>query len=139
MSDRLTLANAIAVPPPASLPATPLHRSTRHGRALRRQVEAAMAERGASYADVAQAIGRSAVAVRIDISSRRPPRPTVQAKLRAWLAAAPAVAANGRRFDPIAPAESTPTPASATALPTDQRTCVWEEKTNGWSRLQILR
>jgi hypothetical protein len=61
---------------------------------LRRQVKAAMAERGTDYTDMAVAIGRSAVALKIDLSRRQPPRPALQVKLRAWLEqAAPAVAA----------------------------------------------
>jgi hypothetical protein len=61
---------------------------------LRHQVKTAMAERGSDYTDMAIAIGRSAVALKIDLSRRQPPRPALQAKLRAWLEqAAPAVAA----------------------------------------------
>jgi hypothetical protein len=52
-----------------------------------------MAERGASYADVATAISHSATATRIDLTSRKPARPAMQVKLRAWLDEAPAVAA----------------------------------------------
>lgn len=71
---------------------------------LRGRVKAAMVERGASYADVAAAIGHSQVATRIAISSRKSPRPIVQTKLRAWLAngaaGAPEVAASGTTFRP---------------------------------------
>jgi hypothetical protein len=61
---------------------------------LRQQVKAAMAERGASYADVAAAIGRSDIGVRISLSTRKPPKSIVRSRLQAWLdQAAPAVAA----------------------------------------------
>jgi hypothetical protein len=56
---------------------------------LRQQVKAAMAERGADVAGVAQAIGRSEIAVRITLGSRKPPRPIVQTRLQAWLADQP--------------------------------------------------
>jgi hypothetical protein len=57
---------------------------------LRSQVKKAMAERGADYAGVAQAIGRSAIAVRITLGSRKAPKPSVQRRLQTWLAAKPA-------------------------------------------------
>jgi hypothetical protein len=61
---------------------------------LRRQVRTTMAEQGANYADIAAAIGRSEIAVRISLGSRRPPKPIVRSRLQAWLEqAAPAVAA----------------------------------------------
>jgi hypothetical protein len=53
-----------------------------------------MAQLDVDFAGVGEAIGRSAVAVRIDLSSKWPPRPAVLAKLQTWLdQAAPAVAA----------------------------------------------
>jgi hypothetical protein len=52
-----------------------------------------MKERGANYADVAAAISHSATATRIDLTSRKPARPSMQAKLVSWLDEAPAVAA----------------------------------------------
>ena len=61
--------------------------------ALRQQVKAAMAERGVSYADVAAAIGRSEIGVRISLSTRKPPKPIVRTRLQTWLDQAPAVAA----------------------------------------------
>ena len=60
---------------------------------LRRQVKATMAERGVSYADVAAAIGRSEIGVRISLSTRKPPKPIVRTRLQTWLDQAPAVAA----------------------------------------------
>jgi hypothetical protein len=57
--------------------------------ALRSRVKAAMAERGASYADLGQAIGRSAIGMRINLGSRRPPRPIVRTRLQEWLAEEP--------------------------------------------------
>jgi hypothetical protein len=60
--------------------------------ALRGQVKAAMAERGADYAGLAAAIGRSEIAVRITINTRKPPKPIVRTRLQAWLDQAPAVA-----------------------------------------------
>jgi hypothetical protein len=60
---------------------------------MRRQVKAAMAERGVSYADVAAAIGRSEIGVRISLGSRKPPKPIVRTRLQTWLDQAPAVAA----------------------------------------------
>jgi hypothetical protein len=79
------------VPVPRARPATaaPIDEGWEE---LRRQVKAAMAERGASYADVAAAIGRSDIGVRISLSTRRPPKPIVRARLQAWLEAAPEVA-----------------------------------------------
>jgi hypothetical protein len=59
---------------------------------LRGQVKAAMAERGVSYADVAAAIGRSEIGVRISLGSRKPPKPIVRTRLQTWLDQAPAVA-----------------------------------------------
>jgi hypothetical protein len=60
---------------------------------LRRQVKTAMAERDVGCAGVAAAIGRSEIAVRISLGSRKPPRPIVQTRLQEWLQVAPAVAA----------------------------------------------
>jgi hypothetical protein len=66
---------------------------------LRRKVRATMAERSLDYTDMAVAIGRSAVALKIDLSRRQPPRPALQAKLQTWLEqAAPAVAAASAPF-----------------------------------------
>jgi hypothetical protein len=66
---------------------------------LRREVRQAMTTRGLDFADLGQAIGRSGTAVMIDLTSRRAPRPPVQAKLKAWLEqAAPAVAAYAATF-----------------------------------------
>jgi hypothetical protein len=56
---------------------------------LRAAVKAAMAERGVSITDVAAAIGRSEIAARISLGSRKPPRPIVQSRLQAWLADEP--------------------------------------------------
>jgi hypothetical protein len=66
--------------------------------ALRGQVKAAMAERGASYADVAQAIGRSDIGVRISLSTRKPPKPVVRSRLQKWIDEAPAVATPAAPF-----------------------------------------
>lgn len=52
---------------------------------LRGRVKAAMAERGANYADVAAAISHSVTATRIDLTSRKPARQSMQAKLLQWL------------------------------------------------------
>jgi hypothetical protein len=60
---------------------------------LRQQVKAAMAERGASYGDVAEAIGRSDIGVRISLGCRRPPKPILRTRLQKWIDEAPAVAA----------------------------------------------
>jgi hypothetical protein len=58
-----------------------------------------MAERGASFEDVAAAITRSAIGVRIMLGSRKPPKPIVRSRLQAWLEqAAPAVAAAAAPF-----------------------------------------
>jgi hypothetical protein len=65
---------------------------------LRRQVKAAMAERDASYADVAAAIGRSDIGVRISLGSRKPPKPIVRTRLQTWLEAAPEVASPAATF-----------------------------------------
>jgi hypothetical protein len=56
---------------------------------LRSRVKAAMAERGVSITDVAAAIGRSEIAVRITLGSRKAPKPIVQRRLQAWLADKP--------------------------------------------------
>jgi hypothetical protein len=66
--------------------------------ALRQQVKAAMAERSASYAGVAQAIGRSEIGVRISLSTRKPPKPIVRTRLQQWLDQAPAVATPAAPF-----------------------------------------
>jgi hypothetical protein len=55
-------------------------------------VKAVMKERGAGYADVAAAVGRSAVAVKISINSRKPAPRSVRGRLQQWLDQAPAVA-----------------------------------------------
>jgi hypothetical protein len=65
---------------------------------LRGRVKAAMTARATNIAALAVAIGRSEIAVRIFLGSRKPPRPGVQARLRGWLdesanGDAPAVAA----------------------------------------------
>jgi hypothetical protein len=58
-----------------------------------------MAERGASLDDVATAITRSAIGVRIMLGSRKPPKPIVRSRLQAWLEqAAPVVAAAPAQF-----------------------------------------
>jgi hypothetical protein len=59
---------------------------------LRRQVRTVMAERGASFEDVATAIARSAIGVRIMLGSRKPPKRIVRARLQAWLDEQPAPA-----------------------------------------------
>lgn len=58
--------------------------------ALRRALRQAMAARGVDYGGVAQTIGGSATALRIALTSRKPPRPAVQSRLRAWLEEVPA-------------------------------------------------
>jgi hypothetical protein len=80
------------VPVPRAKPATtaPVDEAWEE---LRHQVKAAMAERDASYADVAAAIGRSDIGVRISLGSRKPLKSIVRARLQTWLDQAPAVAA----------------------------------------------
>jgi hypothetical protein len=51
-----------------------------------------MSKRGVGNAEIARAVGRSEIAVRIAIGSRRPAPAIVQTRLRAWLEA-PEVAA----------------------------------------------
>ena len=109
---------------------------------LRRQVKAAMTERSSDYADMAVAIGRSAVALKIDLSRRQPPRPTLQVKLRAWLEqAAPAVAAAPAPFlGSEHRGNGHDHPAAPTAVPTPEEvplsTCVWEERRPGASQVR---
>jgi hypothetical protein len=66
--------------------------------ALRQQVRAAMAERGANYADVAEAIGRSDIGVRISLGCRRPPKSIVRTRLQQWLDQALEVATPAATF-----------------------------------------
>jgi hypothetical protein len=96
-------ARAPEVPPPlAPRPVPPAAKPAASARptadpaweTLRGEVKAAMIERGASFEDVAAAITRSAIGVRIMLGSRKPPKPIVRTRLQAWLEqAAPAVAA----------------------------------------------
>jgi hypothetical protein len=63
---------------------------------LRSAVKTAMTERGASYAAIADMVGRSEIGMRITIGSRKPPKLIIRARLQAWLEQAeqaPAVAA----------------------------------------------
>jgi hypothetical protein len=91
-------APASAVPRPVPSPRAKPATSAQPGaadpawEALRQQVKAAMTERGVSYADIAQAIGRSEIGVRISLSTRKPPKPIVRTRLQTWLDLAPAVA-----------------------------------------------
>ena len=80
------------VPSPHAKPATatPIDEGWEE---LRRQVKTVMAERSASFEDVATAITRSAIGVRIMLGSRKPPKSIVRARLQTWLDQAPAVAA----------------------------------------------
>jgi hypothetical protein len=101
-------------PPPSPTPAPTPHRAPSPApRAappvvdaawldLRQQVKAAMTERGADYAGVAQAIGRSEIAVRITLGCRKAPKPIVRTRLQEWIEqGAPAVApAVGAAFRP---------------------------------------
>jgi hypothetical protein len=100
--DSLAPAPAQALRPPVPRPVLPAARPAASERAaadpaweiLRDRVRATMAERGASFEDVATAITRSAIGVRIMLGSRKPPKPIVRTRLQAWLEqAAPAVAA----------------------------------------------
>lgn len=76
--------------------------SDREWDALRGSVRQAMTAQGLDFAGLGLAIGRSGTAVRIDLTSRKPPRRPVQAKLQEWLAngaaGAPEVAATGTTF-----------------------------------------
>jgi hypothetical protein len=56
---------------------------------LRAAVKAAMAARGLDHTALGQAIGRSAIGIRIVLGSRKPAPRIVQARLQTWLAEAP--------------------------------------------------
>jgi hypothetical protein len=96
---RLPPARQPELPPrakPAAAAAVPIDESWEE---LRRRVRTAMVERGANWSDIAAAIGRSEIAVRISLGSRRPPKPIVRSRLQAWLEqAAPVVAAASAPF-----------------------------------------
>jgi hypothetical protein len=98
--DAVTPAPARALRPPAARPVLPAAGPAASERAadpaweeLRGRVRATMAERGTSFEDVATAITRSAIGVRIMLGSRKPPKPIVRTRLQTWLDQAPAVAA----------------------------------------------
>jgi hypothetical protein len=94
----VTLPAPRAAPPPRKTAATAAAPIDENWERLRRQVRVTMKERGLGFAGVGQAIERSGVAVRVDLTSRKPPRPAVIAKLQGWLEQAPEVAVQAATF-----------------------------------------
>jgi hypothetical protein len=80
-------------PPPASRAASPARSAAAASPVtddaawldLRAAVKSAMTERGVSITDVAAAVGRSEIAVRITLGSRTAPRPIVRTRLQEWI------------------------------------------------------